>query len=97
MPTYEKRNADGEVVERTTTHADNPNGYDAQMAALAADETSDWHLVDEHQALAEPEPAPAPAPVSAAAAPVPTDTVDEHQADVDAEPAPATTTTFEEA
>jgi hypothetical protein len=92
MPTYEKRNADGEVVERTTTHADNPNGYDAQMAALAADGTSDWHLVDEHQALAEP----APAPVSAAAAPVPTDTVDEHQAHPDPEPAPTTTTTFEE-
>lgn len=49
MPTYEKRADDGTVLERTVPLPPDRDGsgYDKQMAALAADESSPWHLVDD--------------------------------------------------
>lgn len=48
MPTYEKRNDAGDVLERTVTlPAGHPSGYDEQMAALAAADGIPWHLVDD--------------------------------------------------
>lgn len=48
MPTYEKRADDGTVLERTVPlAAGHPSGYEEQMAALAADDGSPWHLVDD--------------------------------------------------
>jgi hypothetical protein len=53
MPTYEKRADDGTVLERTVPLPPDRDGsgYDKQMAALADDDDSPWHLVDEHQAV----------------------------------------------
>jgi hypothetical protein len=59
MPTYEKRNGAGDVIERTVTlPAGHPSGYDEQMSALAADESTPWHLVDQYQGAVELAPEP---------------------------------------
>lgn len=47
MPTYEKHDAEGNLLERTVTLAGHPSGYDEQMAAVAADDTTPWHLADD--------------------------------------------------
>lgn len=49
MPTYEKWDADGTVLERSVTMTGHPSQFDEQMAALAADPDSPWHLVDDQQ------------------------------------------------
>jgi hypothetical protein len=73
MPTYEKRDADGTVLERTVTLPPDRDGsgYDEQMAALAAADNIPWHLVDEHPAAIDPTPAAYSAAAAAASTAVP--------------------------
>lgn len=71
MPTYEKRDADGTVLERTVTlEPGHPSGYDEQMAALAADDSIPWHRVDDHRGDVN-KPADEPATGQSATATVP--------------------------